>query len=209
VEGLPAGVTATCGRILESGTDGCILLQAAADAPRGAANIRIRGTAIDKDGKPLELTALARPLQEYYSPGGGRSHVAVEMHTVSVGAPMDLKAVHFSPKEITLKPGESKTVEVVIERGPGFNKNVTLSLNMQHLGQIYGDSLPAGVTVNEAASQGALTGSQTKGVLVLKAAADAKPATKQLVPVLAHVSINFVMKCTYAAEPLYVTVTPP
>jgi hypothetical protein len=210
VEGLPPGVTATCGRILEAGKgEGCILLQAAANAPHGAANIRVHGTAVDKDGKPLELTAEARPLQEFYSPGGGRGHFPVEMHTVSVGAPLDLKAVHFSPKEVTLKPGESKAIEVSIERAPGFNKNVTLSLIMQHLGQDYGDSLPAGVAVNDAASQSTLTGAQTKGVLILKAAADAKPATKQLVPVLAHVSINFVMKSTYAAEPFYVTVTPP
>ena len=121
---------------------------------------------------------------------------------------MDLKAVHFSPKEVTLKPGESKTIEVVIERGPGFNKNVTLSLTCSTWAR-YMATVSARRLVNEAASQGALTGSQTKGVLVLKAAADAKPATKQLVPVLAHVSINFVMKCTYAAEPFYVTVTPP
>ncbi len=197
-------------RILETGKgEGCIILQAAADAPHGAANIRVRGTAIDKDGKPLELTAEAEPLQEFYSPGGGRGHFPVQMHTVSVGDPLDLKAVHFSPKEVTIKPGETKKIEVVIERNPGFNKNVTLSLVMQHLGTDYGDSLPAGVIVNDAASQSTLTGQQTKGVIVLKAAADAKPSPKQLVPVLAHVSINFVMKCTYAAEPFYVTVTPP
>ena len=68
---------------------------------------------------------------------------------------------------------------------------------------------PPGVTVDNAASQTLLTGDRTKGVIVLKCAADAKPAAKQLVPVLAHVSINFVMKATYAAEPFYVTVTPP
>ena len=34
-------------------------------------------------------------------------------------------------------------------------------------------------------------------------------AAVALVPVLAHVSINFVMKSTFAAEPFYVTVTPP
>jgi hypothetical protein len=211
IEDLPTGVTATCGRILESGTDTCIILQAAADTPRGAANIRVRGTAtVDgKDGKSMELTATARPLQEYYSPGGGRGHFLVDMHTVSVGDPLDLKAVRTNVKEVTLKPGESKTIEVVIERNPSYNKNVTLSLIMQHLNQVYGSSLPAGVTVDEKASQTVLTGEQTKGVIILKAAPDAKPATKQLVPVLAHVSINFVMKSTYAAEPFYITVTPP
>jgi hypothetical protein len=211
VDGLPPGVTATCGRVLESGTDGCILLQAAPDAARGAANVRVRGTAsyTGKDGQPVELTAEARPLQEYYSPGGGRGHWLVDAHTVSVGDPMDLRAVRVNTPEVTLRPGETKKIEVTIERAPGFNKNVTLSLHMQHLSQVYGDSLPAGVTVDEAASTTLLTGDQTKGVIVLKAAADAKPATKQLVPVLAHVSINFVMKATYAAEPFYVTVTAP
>jgi hypothetical protein len=211
VEGLPPSVTATCGRVLESGTDGCILLQAAPDAARGAANIRVRGTATytGKDGKAVELTAEARPLQEYYSPGGGRGHWLVDTHTVSVGDPMDLKAVRVNAPEVKLKPGETKKIEVTIERAPGFNKNVTLSLHMQHLGSIYGDSLPAGVTVDESASQTLLSGDQTKGVIVLKAAADAKPAAKQLVPVLAHVSINFVMKATYAAEPFYVTVAAP
>jgi hypothetical protein len=211
VEGLPPGVTATCGRILEKGNDGCIVLQAAPDAPREAANIRVRGAAafMGKDGKPVELTGVARPLQEYYSPGGGRGHWLVDTHAVSVGDPMDLKAVHVSVPELTLKPGEAKKIEVTIDRAAGFTKNVTLSLIMQHLGTHFGDTLPPGVTVDEAASQTALTGDQTKGVIVVKAAADAKPAAKQLVPVLAHVSINFVMKSSYAAEPFYVTVTAP
>jgi hypothetical protein len=210
-EGLPSGVTATCGRILESGTDGCIILEAAPDAPRGAVNIHVRGTATftDKDGKPATLAADARPMQEYYSPGGGRGHWLVDMHTVSVGDPMDLKAVHSSAPEVTLKPGETKKIEVTIDRAAGFNKNVSLSLFMKHLDTIYGNSLPAGVTVDEAASQTLLTGEQTKGVIVLKCAADAKPAAKQLVPVLAHVSINFVMKDTFAAAPFYVTVAAP
>ncbi len=202
VDGLPPGVTATCGKILESGVDGCIILQAAADAPRGAANIRVRG-------KAGELTADARPLQEYYSPGGGRGHWPVDAHTVSVGDPMDLKAVRVNAPEVTLKPGETKKIDLTIERAPGFNQTVTLSLLMKHLDSVYGNSLPAGVTVDDAASQTQLTGDQTKGVIVLKCAADAKPTAKQLVPALAHVSINFVMKDTYAAPPFYVTVAAP
>ncbi len=41
IEGLPAGVKAHCGRILDGGTDGCIILQAEAGAPHGAANVRV------------------------------------------------------------------------------------------------------------------------------------------------------------------------
>src|SRR5207248_2297879 len=60
VEGLPQGVTAVAGRILAGAPDGCVILQAAANAPVGAANIRITGTATHpvSDTAPLTLTAL-------------------------------------------------------------------------------------------------------------------------------------------------------
>lgn len=202
IDGLPKGVTASCGRILAGGRDGCIILKAAADAPQGAANVRITGTA----GK---LSAVARPLQEWYVSGGGRGHYPVEMHTVSVGTPLDIRAVRLSTTDVTLKPGESKAVDVAIERAPGFSKNVTLDVLMQHLGSVYGNSLPPGVTLDDRASQTVLAGGQTKGRIVLKAAADAAPVERQQVPVLAHVAINFVMKMTYAGEPLSVTVRKP
>jgi hypothetical protein len=211
VDGLPPGVTATCGRILAGGKDGCILLRAAADAQRCAANIRVRGSAIlqEPGGKTVNLSAVAQPLQEIYMPGGGRFHYPVETHALSVGDPLDLKAVHIDPAAIVLKPGESKTIDVTIERNPGFKGNVTLDVVYQHLGSIFGNSLPAGVTVDEKASQTLLTGQRSKGSIVLKAAPDAKPVQKQQVPVMAHVSINFVMKLTYCAEPLYLSVILP
>jgi hypothetical protein len=210
IEGLPKGVTASCGRILAGGRDGCIILRAAANAPMGAANVRITGTAtVQQDGKPVTLTATARPLQEFYSPGGGRGHYPAIMHTVSVGDPLDIKAVHISPKSVTLKPGESKKVEITIERAQGFTATVTLAAAYQHLGQIFGDSLPPGVTVDERASQTLLTGTQSKGSIVLKAAADAKPVKDQQVALMAHVSINFVMKFTYCGEPLCISVINP
>jgi hypothetical protein len=204
VDGLPPGVTARCGRILTTGTDGCILLQAAADAKQAAANVRITGTATD--GKGVALTATARPLQEIYMPGGGRFHYPAELHTVSVGDGLDLKAVKISPTAIALKPGESKRVDVILERAPGFKGAVTLDAVYQHLGSIYGNSLPAGVTIDERASQTLLSGDQVKGAIVFKAAADAAPVQEQLVPIMAHVSINFVVKFTYAGEPLLISV---
>jgi hypothetical protein len=210
IDGLPAGVTATCGRVRADGKDGCIILKAGADAPVGAANVRItgKGVQVEKDGKRVELTATARPLQEYYSPGGGRGRFPVEMHTVSVGEAMDLRSVKISPTAISLKPGESKKVEVTIERSPGFKANVTLDTIYQHLSSVFGNSMPAGVTIDEKASQTLLIGDQVKGWIVLKAAADAKPVKQQLVPILAHVSINFAIKATYCGEGLLITVSP-
>jgi hypothetical protein len=208
VEGLPPGVTASCGRILASGMDGCILLRAAPDAKQVAANLRITGSATVAEGKDKArtLTATARPLQEVYMPGGGRFHYPVEMHTVSVGDPLDLLSVKISPTAIALKPGESKKIDVVIERRAGFNQNVTLDVVYQHLDQIFGNSLPAGVTVDDKASQTLLTGAQTRGSITLKAAANAAPVQNQQVPIMAHMSINFVMKFTYCGEPLLVSV---
>ena len=212
IDGLPPGVTATCGRILETGGDGCIMLSAAPDAQSGAANIRITGTAKHpnpvKDAPPLELAAVARPLQEYYSPGGGRGNYPVEVHTVSIAEPMDIRSVKLSTNAVTLKPGESQKIEVTIERAPGFKGNATLDVIYQHLEQPYGNSLPKGVTADVGSSKTLLVGEETKGFITLKAAADAPAVEKQLVPVMAHVSVNFVMKMTYCGDPFHVTVLP-
>lgn len=210
VEGLPAGVTAVAGKILAAANDGCVILQAAPNAPAGAANIRITGTAAHPvpNGQPLTLTAVAQHLQEYYSPGGGRGNFPVDLHTVSVADPMDIRAVKISATAVPLKPGASQKIEVTIERAPGFKGNVTLDVLYQHLEQPFGNSLPKGVTMDGANSKTLLTGEETKGFITLKAAADAPPVEKQLIPVMAHVSINFVMKLTFCGEPVFVTVEP-
>src|SRR5262249_36568299 len=126
IEGLPAKVKASCGVIPAGSNDGCIVLQAAADAPQGAANVRVTGTA-DK------VTVEARPLQETYAPGGGRIHYPVAMHTVSVAAPLDLLGVTISPTEVTLKPGESRRIEVTVKRQPGYKANLSVDIPFRHL----------------------------------------------------------------------------
>lgn len=213
IEGLPPGVTAQCGRILASEKDGCIVLQAAADAPHGAANVKVTGTATmpaaDANQPPLQLSATAYPMQEIYMPGGGRSHFPVEMHTVSVGDVMDIKSIKVSTNAITLKPNESQKIEVEIERQAGFKGNVTLDCLMQHLGGVFGNSLPPGVKIDDKNSQTLLSGDQSKGHITLIAAADAKPVENQQFCVMANVSINFVMKYAYSSEPLKVTVAAP
>lgn len=212
VDGLPPGVTATCGRILAGkGIDGCIVFEAAADAPQGAVNVTVSGVGTHKaaEDKTIELTAVAESLQEIYMPGGGRAHYPVEDCTLSVGAPSDVRKLTLSTYEINLKPGESQSVDVTIERDPKFTQNVTLDVIYQHLGSIFGNSLPEGVTIDGKLSKTLLNGKESTAKIVFTAAKEAPPVEKQQICLMAHVSLNFVMKATYGSKPLLVTVQKP
>jgi hypothetical protein len=210
IEGLPKGVTASCGRILaDKGQDGLILLEAEPDCALTAANVVVRGTAVHKlsDGSELPLSAVATAYQETYLPGGGRGHWPVVTHCVAVTDPADIRGITLNTHEITLKPGESKKIEVTIDRAPGFTANVTLDMLMRHLNTTYANSLPPGVTLNDKDAKSLLAGSATQGYLTLTAARDAPSVERQQATVLAHVALNFVMKWTYASRPVEISVT--
>ena len=212
VDGLPEGVTAECGKILAKHDDGVILFYAPAGAKLAAANVHISGTALlpaAEGEEPRALLAVAEPLQEIYMPGGGRGHFPADLHTVSVTEPMDIRKVSIEPREVSLKPGESVKINVTLERAEGFDKNVTLDVRYRHLNSVYGDSLPKGLTMDAKQSKSLINGKTLQGHVTLTAAKDAAPVERQLIPVMAQVSINFVMKTSYAAEPLYVTILPP
>lgn len=207
VDGLPAGVTAACGRILAGENDGCIVLTAASEAELSAANIRVTGTAnAGTDAEPRELAVIAQPMQETYMPGGGRNHWPVEMHTVSIGAPSDLRGVKLDTYDVRLKPGESVKIGIEIERGQGFDKNVTLDVLYRHLSSMFANTLPKGVTIDARQSKTLLTGKETVGHITLTAAKDAPAVEEQQCVVMANVSINFVMKATYSSGPVKVSV---
>ncbi len=53
-----------------------------------------------------------------------------------------------------------------------------------------------------------LTGDTIKGHITLTASDDAGPVDHQQACVMANVSLNFVMKATYASSPLSITVKP-
>ncbi|NQV26455.1 MAG: pre-peptidase C-terminal domain-containing protein [Rhodopirellula sp.] len=211
IDGLPEGVEAVCGRILpDKGRDGCIILRAAPDAKLSVGNVRIFGTSTWKptdDAEPLKLEAVASIYQEMYQPGGGRGHWPVESHTVSIGAPQDVRTVKLSEHDVVLKPGESKKIEVTIERAEGFDKNVSLDMRFFHLSE-FCNTFPPGVKFDESKSSKLITGKNLTGHVVITAAADAAPVDRQLIPVTANVSLNFVMKTTFAADPLWVSVAP-
>lgn len=209
IDGLQEGVTVSCGRILpEKAQDGCIVLNTAADAKMSLANVTITGKATHPtaDGDELQLTAAAMPYQETYQPGGGRGHWPAELHTVAVGQPSDIVAVTLSETEIELKPGEAKKIDIKIERAEGFDKNVTLDVTYNHLSSVYGNSLPQGVTLDKGKSKTLLTGKTVEGHITLTAAKDAPAVQRQQICVMANVSLNFVMKATYASKPVFVTV---
>ena len=216
IDGLPHGVTASCGRILagsgleegDKGQDGCIVLEADADAPPNVSEVVVRGTGKHTlpSEQTVELSDVATVYQETYQPGGGRGHWPVEKHAVCVTDYGDLRGVSLSTYDVTLKPGESDKIEVTIDRSPGVTANVTLDMMMRHLNSNYANTLPPGVTLDDKAAQSLLAGSATKGYLTLTAAKDAPPVENQQGVVLAHVALNFVMKWTYASRPVRITV---
>ncbi|MDE0818496.1 MAG: PPC domain-containing protein, partial [Pirellulaceae bacterium] len=205
VSGMPTGVTAFGGRILAGAADGCIIFQAAADAPLGAANVRIYGTAVDGDDVVV-VDALAH--QETYMPGGGRNHFPVKVHTVSVQAPSDIQSLTLSTQEITLKPGESVRIDVEMVRAEGFDKNVSLDVLFKHLSSVWGDTLPKGIKLDDKNSKILITGKETKGHITLVADDKIEKVERQQVSVMANISLNFVMKATYSSLPLFITTVP-
>lgn len=209
IEGLPPTITATCGRIQAGvkSVDGVIVLSAEHDAPLATGLVRVTGTSVhEKDGNKLELTAVGRPYQETYQPGGGRGHWPVDTHYVAVTDYGDLRGVSVSTEEIRLQPGGSQKFEVTIDRSPDFKTNVTLDMLYRHLASSFGDSLPPGVTLDDKQAKTLLAGSDTKGFVTVKAAADAPPVENHISVVMAHVSLNFVMKTTYSSPPIKISV---
>jgi hypothetical protein len=207
VEGLPRGVTASPLTIPPSMTQGVIVLTAAADAPRDAANVKVvgRGSAPGDDGKETELVRPATPNEEIYLPGGGRGRFDVNLQTVAVTEPSDILKVEVTPTEIRLKPGQEVRLDVTVQRRPDYTKDVSLDVVLQHLGTVMGNPLPPGVTVVGGKSQTLLRGG-SKGHIVLRAAPNAAPVEKVPISVLCHVSINFVVKVSYSSPAILLSI---
>jgi hypothetical protein len=207
VQGLPAGVTVNPLTIPPNMTQGLLVVSAAADAKVGAAAVKVVGTAdaSDEDGRPVKLTRTAVAVEEIYSPGGGRARFDAGMMAVAVTGPSDLVAVKVKQNRITLKPGEEVKIDVEVVRGPQYDKAVTLDVLLRHLGGVFGNPLPPGVTMVDGKSK-TLLGTGSVGHVTLKAAADAPECADVPVCVQGFVAINFVVKIGYASEVIWVSV---
>src|SRR5262249_21178917 len=135
----------------------------------------------------------------------GRGRFDVNTQTVAVTDPLDILKVTVTPAEVVLKPGDEVKLEVTIERRADYDKGVSLDVLLRHLAQVYGNPLPAGVTIVEGKGK-TLLGNGNKGHIVLKAAPDAAPVEGVPICVMAHVSVNFVVKVSYASAPITVSV---
>lgn len=206
VQGLPQGVTVNPLTIQPGQLQGLLVLSASPDAAIDTANVRVSGSAeVETGGKTQTLVRPVEVTQEIYFPGGGRGVFPVNLQTVAVTEPSDILEVAVSPAVLVLKPGGEVRLDVTVKRKPGFDKGVTLDVLLRHLGQVFGNTLPPGVSVVEAKSK-TLLGAASKGHLVLKADATAAPVEGVPVSVLAQVSINFVVKVSYSSAALPLSV---
>jgi hypothetical protein len=207
VKGLPDGVTVNPLTIPANMTQGLLVVSAAEDAKIDAGVVGIVGTGearID-GGKPVAFTREAAAVEEIYSPGGGRAVFDVGMQAVAVTTSSDLMQVKVSKNRIALKPGEEIKIDVEVVRRQDYDKGVTLDVILRHLGSIYGNPLPPGVTMIEGKSK-TLLGTGNTGHIVLKAALDAAECTDVPVCVQGYVAINFVVKIGYSSEVIWVSV---
>jgi len=209
VKGLPPGVTAHPLTIPPNVPQGCLILSCAPDAKMGVGSVEVIGTANipGPDGKTVTLTRRAIPLSEIYIPGGGRGMYPVNTQAVAVTEGNDIQ-IELSTARVKLEPGGSARIDVTIRRAPGYTKPVTLDVYLRHLGSIYGNPLPPGVSLDEGASKTLLGPEETQGHIVLRAAPNATPVTDLPIAILGAVSINFVVKVSYAGAPVLLTVTP-
>lgn len=207
VKGLPPGVTVNPLTIPASMAQGCLVLTAAEDAKLDAAAVQVVGTAnaLDEAGKPVTLTRTAVAAEEIYSPGGGRARFDVGMLAVAVTGPSDVLKVKVNTTRVVLKPGQEVKIDVQVVRRPDYNKGMTLDVQLRHLGSVFGNPLPSGVTMVDGKSK-TLLGTGNAGHIVLKAAPDAAECTDVPICVQGYVAINFVVKIGYASEPILVSV---
>jgi hypothetical protein len=201
-DGLPAGVSACPLTISPSMNEGVIVIEAAKEARRESAIVSLKGTGQGRGGS---IVRTASPLEEIYLPGGGRGHYPVQTLALAVTDPSDI-TVEVSQREVVLAPGESAALDVTVTRNPRYEQGVNLAVVLEHLGGIHGNPLPPGVKVKESGSKTLLGPKETKGKIILEAAANAQACEKVPITVMGHVSINFVVKTAYCSGPISVTV---
>ena len=203
-QGLPPGVSASPLTIPASMTQGVSVVSAAADCKPSAGFLKLTGRG---EGADDPIVRNVEPKQEIYIPGGGRGFWPVNTIALGVTDPSDI-TVEAKPEQIRLTPGATAAIDVTVTRHGGYDQAVNLAVLFQHLGSVFANPLPPGVIVREAGSKTLLGPKETAGKIILEARPNASSCDNFPICVMGHVSINFVVKTSYASAPLYVTVAP-
>ena len=207
VKGLPKEVTVNPLTIPATMTQGLLVLSASPDSTKPLGfNVEIVGTGeVSWEGKTETLTRRSTAHEEIYSPGGGRARFDVRMQSIAITEPNDIVNVHVKQEKLVLKPGEEVKLDFEILRRKDYDKAVSADVILRHLGTIFGNPLPPGVTMIEGKSK-TLLGTGNTGHIVLKVDLTAASIEDVPISVLAHVSINFVVKVSYSSKPILLSI---
>lgn len=198
---LPPGMSAEPCVVPEGRTDGLLLLRAKEGASPAASSVHLVATG--EGARPHSVAV--QPLTDLTMPGGGRSTWPVDLQVAAITPEGDIESVTVEPAVVKLRRGESQALTINVKRTSRYTGRVSLDLKLQHLGQQFGNPLPAGVTVDEGASKLVLAEGVSAGKIVLKAAADA-PVSATPLAAHAYVSISFTIKRAYSSSPFTVQV---
>lgn len=176
---LPAGLSATGGRLSAGEYSVVLTLAAAADAGEMAVPLEVSGTA-RVGGRDVVRTARPDEL----------------VSVVSTGRPPDVRVTAVTPEVIELAPGGRARVTAAIERANGFAGRVPLAV----------ENLPLLVTVPDIGLNGILvTEDQTSRTFEIVADENAEPS-EQTVFVVARVETNGGTSSEHASMPIKVRV---
>jgi hypothetical protein len=206
IQGLPAGMTASPGRIPAGQQDGCIVLSTTKDAKIDAANLRIRGRIVRRTGGKTETVVRdAVPLAEIYQ----AQRQPIETMAAAITEPSDIR-VETPTERIELRPGGSAKIPVKVVRSDKYKSGpVTLWADWRFGNRVFGNALPPGVTLDPDGSLTSLNGSATEGYITLTASAAAKPTAEPVrTAILAQVTIEFSVSVVYCTAPIEVAVLP-
>jgi hypothetical protein len=194
--GLPAGVMAMESTIPAHLDQGNIVLTAAADAKPDARVVTIGGSSGG-------MERIAKP----HSPMGsvnGKFLAPVSSMVVAVTEAADI-IVEAEPKNVTLRPGESVTINLHVKRN-GYKGPIELNVISWNLTQEF-SKLPKGVVFDDKRSKTSLAENETEGRVTYRALPDAPPLDSYLMTVIGQIVYNRVFM-TRSAAPLRMTVTP-
>jgi uncharacterized cupredoxin-like copper-binding protein len=193
--GLPAGVKAMDSMIPAHLDQGNIVLTAAADAKPAARVVTIGGSSGG-------MERIAKP----HSPMGsvnGKFLLPVSSLVAAVTEAADI-IVEAEPKNVTLRPGESVTINLHVKRN-GFKGPVELNVISWNLTQEF-SKLPKGIVFDDKRSKTSLGENETDGRVTYRIQPDAPALDNYLMTVIGQIVYNRVFM-TRSAAPFRLSVT--